>query len=333
VLSIDEPRAGGGSVDRRVRATIVVCTYDFDRWVDVVAAVESVERQAHPDGHEVVIVVDHNPELAAAVRRRFPRCVVAENAFARGLSGARNTGVALAAGDVVLFLDDDAIADPGWLDAHLAAYGAPDVVGTAGVARPAWDQGAPPPWWPGEFDWVIGCNDQRADPAGASVRNPIGANMGFRRDRIVRAGGFSNRLGRTSAAPLGCEETELAIRITAQEPGARIVSVPDAICRHRVPPDRTTWRYFRSRCVAEGRSKAVVARMTGVGAATARERDYTSHVLPAALSRAVRHGNVRKALAIVAGLCFAVAGFVPALVGQDDPPDEDRFELVVDAER
>jgi GT2 family glycosyltransferase len=334
LLPIDQPRSDRehAPIDS-VRASIVVCTYDFDRWVDFVAAVESVERQARPGDHQVIVVVDHNPELAPVARHRFPACLVIENRFARGLSGARNTGVAAAHGDVVLFLDDDAVADDGWLAAHLAAYEAHEVVGTAGVARPAWDRGAPPGWWPGEFDWVVGCNDQRAVPPGASVRNPIGANMGFRRECIVKAGGFSDRLGRTTSEPLGCEETELAIRITSQDPTARIVSVPDAVCRHRVPPNRTTWRYFRSRCVAEGRSKAVVARLTGIGAATSSERAYTSRVLPSALSSALRRGNLRKAMAILAGVGFAVVGFVPALVEQNgDSLDEDRQAFVIDVD-
>jgi glucosyl-dolichyl phosphate glucuronosyltransferase len=311
--------------------SVVICTYDRDRWRDLVAAIESVVAQTDGDGrqgHEVVVVVDHNPTLATTVRSRFPDCVVIENRFGRGLSGARNTGVAAAKGDVVLFLDDDAVATEGWLAAHVAAYSPHDVVGTAGVVRPAWDAGTPPQWWPETFDWVVGCNDQRIEPSGALVRNPIGANMGFRRASIVDAGGFSDRLGRTSDAPLGCEETELAIRISQRQPGAQIVSVPDAVCLHRVPQDRVTWKYFRRRCVAEGRSKAVVARLSGFGAATSSERRYTSRVLPSAMSSAVLHGNLRRALAMVAGVCFAVVGFVPALVDSSESFDDERHAHV-----
>jgi hypothetical protein len=168
-------------------------------------------------------------------------------------------------------------------------------------------------------------------PGGVDVRNPTGANMGFRRQAIIDAGGFSSRLGRTAAAPSGCEETELSIRIAAQRDGAHIVSIPGAVCHHRVPAERTTWRYFRARCVAEGRSKAVVSRLGGYGPALADERAYTAKTLPRAVSRAVRHGHLRRAGAIVAGLCFAALGFLPGLI-DDDVAEDERLPLTLTVE-
>jgi GT2 family glycosyltransferase len=326
--------AGAAREDRSVSCSVVICTYAVPRWDDLVAAVDSVLAQLG-DEHELIVVVDHNPDLAARVRRRYPSCVVVENRFGPGLSGARNTGVTVARGGVLLFLDDDAVATSGWLHAHLGAYVDATVVGTAGTVLPAWDAGTPPTWWPEAFDWVVGCNDQRVAPPGRAVRNPTGANMGFRREPVVAAGGFSDRLGRTAGQPLGCEETELAIRLTQQNPGTRIVSVPEAVCLHRVPDERTTWRYFRSRCVAEGRSKARVARLTGLSAATSNERDYTARTLPSAMATAVRGGHLRRAMAIVAGVAFAAVGFLPALVEEREAVDDDRHGLVhqIDAER
>ena len=304
--------------------SVVICTYSEARRLDLIAAVESVRSEASAGTHEIVLVVDHNASLADELRRTLPDCVVVENRHSKGLSGARNTGVEVAGGDIVLFLDDDAVACDKWITSHAAAYDDVDVIGTAGLVRPAWDPGLPPSWWPDLYDWVIGCNDRRIEPAGASVRNPTGANMGFRRAKVVEVGGFSDRLGRTSDAPLGCEETELGIRLIRTNPAMRIVSVPEALCLHRVPKERVTWRYFRRRCVAEGRSKAVVARMTGIGAATSAERRYTGRSVPAAVSTAVRTGHYRRALAIVAGVSFAVFGFLPGFLKPADDGDERR---------
>ena len=47
---------------------------------------------------------------------------VVPNTQAKGLSGARNTGTEMASSDVVAYLDDDATAEPGWLQALLAPF-------------------------------------------------------------------------------------------------------------------------------------------------------------------------------------------------------------------
>ena len=89
-------------------------------------------------------------------RVAFPDLVVVPNSGRRGLSGGRNTGVSHAIGDVVAFLDDDARAQPDWLERLAAGYRSPSVVGVGGVATPVWP-GQRPPWLPPEFDWVVGC--------------------------------------------------------------------------------------------------------------------------------------------------------------------------------
>jgi hypothetical protein len=142
------------------------------------------------------------------------------------------------------------------------------------------------------------------------VRNPIGANMGFRRAAVLDAGGFSSDLGRVGTVPVGCEETELSIRIAATHPGTVVMALPDAACRHLVPRSRASWGYFWRRCLAEGRSKAVVATFAGAGAATAAERTYATRTLPRGVWHALRRGQVRKAAAVVAGLTATGGGFV-----------------------
>ncbi|SNR77200.1 glycosyltransferase family 2 protein [Blastococcus mobilis] len=264
--------------------TAIVCAYTLDRWSDIEAAVESLRRQTRP-AEEIVLVSDHNAELLERARAAFPDVVCVPNAESRGLSGARNTGVRTATGDVVAFLDDDAVADPAWIEHMLEAYRQPDVVGVGGRVVPLW-RAPRPAWFPDEFLWVVGCSYAGLPTDRADIRNPIGANMSFLREVFDRVGGFDATMGRLGKDAAGCEETEFAIRARRSDKG-RIVLEPSALCFHSVSPDRVTRRYFRRRCRAEGRSKALVSALAGAEAALETERTYVRRTLPRGVLRGV----------------------------------------------
>jgi GT2 family glycosyltransferase len=295
--------------------SVVICAYSDDRWLDLERAVVSVEAQTRP-ALETVVVVDHNPALLARARSELPGVHSVSNRGERGLSGARNSGVEVARGDVVAFLDDDAAAAHEWLERLAACYGDDDVLGVGGSIEPMWPR-ARPPWFPPEFDWVVGCTYRGMPSSRTSVRNLIGANMSLRRNALAAVAGFRSGIGRVGTRPVGCEETELCIRALQRWPGRRFVYEPQARVAHRVDAARTGWRYFLRRCYAEGQSKALVTRLCGARDALATERAYTLRVLPLgafdALREAVRGRRPAQALAaaaIVAGLSATTAGYV-----------------------
>ncbi|MEU9127227.1 glycosyltransferase family 2 protein [Kitasatospora sp. NPDC048540] len=287
--------------------SVVICAYTLDRWADIRAAVASVQAQQLPPA-ELLLVTDHCPELARRAERELPQARVVPNAHRKGLSGARNTGVAAAAGEVVAFLDDDAVADPQWTRRLLAGYRDPAVVGVGGLVDPWWETGRPG-WFPPEFDWVVGCTYHGSPGVPAPVRNFTGANMSFRRSDMLAAGGFRQDLGRVGTKPLGCEETELCLRLAARDPRAELRFEPAARVRHHVPPTRTTWSYFRARCYAEGRSKALVAQHAGTRPALADERRYLRRTVPAAVLRSLLRAEFRTAGTLCAGVGITVLGY------------------------
>ena len=139
--------------------------------------------------------------------------------------------------------------------------------------------------------------------------------MAFRRSAVLDAGGFTQGIGRSGSVPLGCEETELAIRASART-GGEIVQLPRCVVEHRVPPWRTSFVYFRRRCYAEGLSKALVARYVGSDRALASERGYVARTLPRGVVRSLgealggdAHALLR-AGAMVVGLLITAAGYV-----------------------
>ena len=230
--------------------TVVICSYDSDRWSELATAVRSCAQQSLPPD-QVVVVIDHNDPLLQRAMLELDGAVVLANQFSPGLSGARNTGVTHSTGDVVAFLDDDAYADPGWLAKLIAPMANPAVAGVGGWVLPHWET-ARPAWFPEAFYWVLGCSYTGLPTTDGRLRNPIGANMAIRRSVFRSVGGFASGLGRIGKVPLGCEETELCIRYTEHFPEQEFVLVHEAVVHHRVPAWRLTWHYFWTRCWARG---------------------------------------------------------------------------------
>jgi glycosyltransferase involved in cell wall biosynthesis len=293
--------------------SVVICAYTIKRWPETQAAVTSVLSQ-RPGPAQVLVVIDHNPELVEIAQRELIGVTVLANAGSRGLSGARNTGLRAATEPITAFLDDDAAARACWLASLVAPYDQADVAATGGGIHPRWVRSRPA-WLPPEFDWVIGCSYSGLPESSAAIRNPIGANMSFRTQAALEAGGFNADIGRVAGLPRGCEETELAIRVTAQL-GATVMYVPEAAVDHVVGPERARVTYFLRRCWHEGRSKAAIVRLVGASSGLERERRQAAVVIPAALRRDLRSllrgkpsGGMRMA-ASVGGLGVAAAGYI-----------------------
>ncbi|MCK6209398.1 glycosyltransferase [Georgenia sp. EYE_87] len=304
-----------GAPPRHLAVSAVVCAYRDDRWPLTQRALGSLVSQTRPP-EQIVLVVDHNDELLSRARAAFPDVVVVSNSSVRGLSGARNTGVAVSHGDVVAFLDDDAEAAPDWLELMMRHYDVPEVLGVGGHVRAHWVQGRPA-WYPAEFEWVVGCSYRGQPTSLAEVRNPIGAGMSFRRAVFETVGGFDASVGRVGSLPVGCEETELSIRARRRWPCSKIIYDPSAVVAHTVPPERATVRYLLARCWSEGISKAAVARLAGAGPALAAERGYVRRTIPRGVARQLSglrgpHDlhRLASAAAMCAGLGSAAAGYV-----------------------
>jgi glucosyl-dolichyl phosphate glucuronosyltransferase len=295
--------------------SVVICVYTEDRWDQICAAIQSVRAQSLPCG-EIIVVVDYNRALYERLIAAMPDVTVVENTATKGLSGARNTGTALARGEIITFLDDDATAHADWLKFLDDSYANPVITGVGGLTLPNW-QTARPWWMPEEFYWVVGCNYRGMPPSGAPTRNLLGGNMSFRREVFDIIDGFQAGIGRTAnKRPLGCEETEFCIRLAQRSPRSVFVMDHRAIIWHFISDKRCRFSYFLSRCYAEGISKAQVTANVGSIDGLSAERAYVTRTLPLGVLRGVgdlfrgRPAGLGRAGAIIAGLSLTAVDYI-----------------------
>lgn len=302
----------------RPTVSVVICAYTQLRWEEMIASIASAVRQ--PEATEVIVVIDHEPELLRRTRRAWNGLTVVPNRFRQGLSGARNTGLALAVGEVVAFLDDDAVADGEWLRQLITPFQREEVVAVGGRALPVWPERRAPAVLPAELWWIVGCSYRGLPESRAEVRNVMGCTMALRRDPLLAIGGFNTDTGRVGAHPLGAEETEVCIRLRGANSDSRVVYEPASIVRHTVTRDRTTMRYLRRRSFFEGVSKAALSKSLGANDALSTERSYTLKVLPGAALRELRRLNIAGSAGIVLSLGAAGIGYLYGLTHRHTVP-------------
>jgi glycosyltransferase involved in cell wall biosynthesis len=242
--------------------SVIVCTRNRAELLR--DAVTSATTQTLAAERYEVIVVDNGSsdgtaavvgELAgAAPNVRYVREPVV------GLSAARNRGVAEASSPLVVFLDDDAVAEPQWLEAYQRVFTGHDAPAAAGgPIRLVWPNGRPA-WLPRQFEGFYSGLERGAELCPVVFPDiPYGANMAIRRDVLVAVGGFPVALGRSGTALTSGEEREVFRRVAAS--GGTCVYVPDAVVHHRVLPDRVRRGWLMRRAFAQGRSELLLATM------------------------------------------------------------------------
>jgi GT2 family glycosyltransferase len=209
----------------------VIATYK--RPEHVRTCLEHIERQTRrPDE---VVVVDSSPDRrTAGIVEDFPGVRYLRNEAGPGtLPTSRAIGVASTTAEVIAFIDDDAYAEPAWLEELVARYTDPAVGAVGGRARNG---------QPGEESEGIGEIGRllpnghltgffAADPGrDLVVDHFIGANFSVRRDALERIGGIHEWYPGTCLR----EEADMALRLGRA--GYRIVFTPEAAVDHVAGP-------------------------------------------------------------------------------------------------
>jgi glycosyltransferase involved in cell wall biosynthesis len=241
-----------------IRLTIAVPTHN--RAATLGETLASLAAQRLPEETEAeCIVVDNNstdrtPAVVEEAAARAPFAMRRVFEPRPGSSFARNRAVDEAAGEFIVFIDDDAVADSSWAARMLAAIERRGLDVACGMVAPRWE--ATPPRWLGPSLYVrFAVHDQHAIAAAPpekaeTLRNYFSANVGFRRDCFARFGRFREDLGVVGGNPISGEDTELFARII--ERGGAMGFVPEARVFHLVPAARMNRKYLLRKAFAFG---------------------------------------------------------------------------------
>ncbi len=258
--------------------SVVICAYTEDRWPLLLRSVSSVQHQSCVPT-EIMVCVDHNDSLLERCRQQWADqadspsvpVVVLPNRYQGRLGSARNSAAEVARGDIVAFVDDDAWADPDWLDWLLLPYENEFVVAVGGAPMPEFER-ARPDWFPFEFDWVFGCAYSGLPEKQAPLARLIGANMSVRRLALAEIGGFHSD---------NHDDMDMCHRLLHLRPAEQIVYEPMALVHHFVPTARTTWAYFWRRCFFVNKGKVEAFRqMEGAAESVIRHRVRRPSAVP-----------------------------------------------------
>ncbi|MDP2949605.1 MAG: glycosyltransferase [Chloroflexota bacterium] len=244
--------------------SVIVTSYRLDRLADIKELLDSLQTQTYTNLDVLFVgegTRDLGREVAAYGRQRgLANLRVLFNDGPTGLAPARNLGIEHARGEIIAFLDDDAIALPDWAEETVKSFAADEsVIGLTGPALPRWE-GEAMEWFPTEFYWIISCSAWFDAEGVRTVRNAWGMNMAFRREAFDHCS-FDERLGGNMGAADGSklgllgEDTLFSMRIR-RETGRPIIYNPRVKVFHRVYAYRFKPRFVRRRAFWEGYTKA-----------------------------------------------------------------------------
>lgn len=215
-----------------MRASVIVVTHAGAEHLD--DSLESLARYADRSDVEVILVDNASVDgCADGVARRYPWARVVRSQRNLGFAGGVHLGVAAAVGDVLVLLNDDAAAEPGFVEEHVECLGShPEAAASAGRLV-SWD-GARHDFLGGQvtFDchafqvgqgWPVG--ELELPSNGAPMPFACGGNMAIRQSDWKETGGFDGTLFAYF------EDVDLGWRLWAE--GRQVVAAPAAVARHR----------------------------------------------------------------------------------------------------
>ena len=246
------------------KISVVISCYTMDRFSDITKLLDSLQSQSYTN-IETIVVTERSPELTENIKsyvhnKNYLNVQVLYNQNEWGASASRNLGAKQASGQIIAFVDDDAIPFSDWAEEMATAYANDStIIGLTGPILPLWED-ISMAWFPKEFYWIFSCTYwDWANPT--EVRNGYCANISFRKEAFELCGYLKTSLGAKGGGEsgkheIGGEETEFSLRVRYQT-HKRIVYHPNIKVKHNVYRYRFTFSNLIKRAYWEGYTKAL----------------------------------------------------------------------------
>lgn len=228
--------------------SVVICTYNRSDWLQ--GCLSSLEPQCKDGVVEVLIIDNNSTDATASIAHQFTeRLLNFKYIFEaeQGLSHARNRGINEALGKYVAYLDDDAKAYPDWVKAVILFFDEnPDASGVGGPYN-AFSKKPIPAWFPKEYGcWSLG-DETRKMRKNEWIN---GMNMAFKKQALIKAGGFDTNIGMIGTKVSYGEETNLMMKML--ERGMTFYYCADMRVDHAILPHKLKLRWLLHSSFANG---------------------------------------------------------------------------------
>ena len=228
--------------------TAIICTYNRARYVgkllESIAANDLVKTE-----YELLLVdnncTDNTREVCEAFAAAHPDVIFRYTTESeQGLSAAKNRGIKEAKGDIIVYIDDDALVDPWYLRTYAEWFAThPETMACGGPIEPLYETSEPD--WMTPYTkalltaWMNYGEKVREYPRG---RYPGGGNAAYRKEVFEQVGGFNTALGRKGGNLMGSEEKDIFDKMHTLN--MQILYLPEPVLHHCIPQAKLEKPYF-----------------------------------------------------------------------------------------
>ena len=228
--------------------SIIICTYNREKYIGPL--LESIAKNDYPKNDYEILLVDNNcTDNTRAVCDAFAKQHV-DVAFRyvvepeQGLSAARNKGIKESKGDIIIYVDDDALVDSNYISSYADHFANnPNTMAAGGPIEPLYETEEPK--WMSPYTKALLTAWMNYGPKVCEYpqgRYPGGGNAAYRKEIFNKVGLFNTELGRKGTALLASEEKDIFDKMHTL--GMTVLYLPTPVLHHIIPQTKLEQPYF-----------------------------------------------------------------------------------------